>query len=120
MSATPLTPRLVAPTAAQRRSGLAGLLVGTALILLAIGAAAGTRPAILSGVVAAGLVTGAVLVARPYVPWSRVLLALVLVILFIPLRRYKLPGDAGFTLEPYRLLVALIVAGWAMALLCDA
>src|SRR5829696_282190 len=120
MSATPLTPRLVAPSAAQRRSGLAGLLVGTALILLGIGAAAGTKPAILSGVVACGLLTASLVVARPYLPWSRVLVALVLVILFIPLRRYRLPGDAGFTLEPYRLLVTLIVAGWAMALLSDA
>jgi O-antigen ligase len=71
-------------------------------------------------VIACGLLTSSVVVARPYVPWSRVLVALVLVILFIPLRRYRLPGDAGFTLEPYRLLVALIVAGWAMALLSDA
>jgi polysaccharide biosynthesis protein PslJ len=120
MSATPLTPRLVAPSAAQRRAGLAGLLTGAALILLGIAAAAGTRPAIVGGVVAAGLLTTAVVVARPYLPWSRVLIALVLVILFIPLRRYKFPGDAGISLEPYRLLVALIVAGWAMALLCDA
>ena len=120
MSATPLTPRLVAPSAAQRRAGLAGLLTGAALILLGIGVAAGTRPAILTGVLAAGLLTTAVVVARPYIPWSRVLVALVLVILFIPLRRYKFPGDAGVSLEPYRLLVALIVAGWAMALLCDA
>ena len=40
-------------------------------------------------------------------------------ILFIPIRRYKLPGDAGFSLEPYRLIVALILAGWAAALLVD-
>ena len=120
MSATPLTPRLLPPTPAQRRSGVAGLLVGAALILVGVAAAAGTRPAIAGGAVAITLLTAAVAVARPYLPWSRVLLALVLVILFIPLRRYRLPGDAGFTLEPYRLLVALIVAGWAMALLCDA
>jgi hypothetical protein len=48
-----------------------------------------------------------------------VLVALVLVILFIPLRRYRFPGDAGFSLEPYRLLVALVIGGWVMALLSD-
>ena len=107
------------PTAEQRRAGLAGLLTAAAFLLLGVTAAAGPRPAIAGGVVATGLLATAVVVRRPYVPWSRVLCLLVLVILFIPLRRYKLPGDAGVSLEPYRLLVALIVAGWGLALLVD-
>src|SRR5687767_13388578 len=119
MSATPLTPGILGPTAAQRRAGLAGLLTGAALILLGVTAAAGTKPAIAGGAVAAVMLVSAVVVARPYLPWSRVLMALVLVILFIPLRRYRFPGDAGFSLEPYRLLVALVIGGWVMALLSD-
>jgi polysaccharide biosynthesis protein PslJ len=114
-----LAPQLVAPTVDQRRAGLAGLLTGAALILLAICAAGGIRLAIGGGVVAVGLLGAAVAVRRPYLPWSRILVVLVLVILFIPLRRYRLPGDAGVSLEPYRLLVALILAGWVAALLCD-
>src|SRR5918994_2254787 len=119
MSATPLTPGILGPTAGQRRSGLAGLLAGAALILVGVTAAMGMKPAIAGGVVAAGMLTAAVVVPRPYLPWSRVLVALVLVILFIPLRRYRFPGDAGFSLEPYRLLVALVIGGWVMALLSD-
>jgi hypothetical protein len=119
MSGTTLAPRLVSPTADQRRAGLAGLLTAAGLIVLGICAAGSMRMAIGGGVVAAGLLTAAIVVRKPYLPWSRILVALVLVILFIPLRRYRLPGDAGVSLEPYRLLVAVILAGWVAALLCD-
>ena len=120
MSTTALRPPILTPTIEQRRAGLAWLLVGAAFILLGICAAAGMRTAIGGGAIAVVLLGAAVVVQRPYLPWRRILVALVLVILFIPLRRYRLPGDAGFSLEPYRLLVALILAGWAAALLCDA
>jgi O-antigen ligase len=56
---------------------------------------------------------------RALTPWPRLLAGMILVILFIPIRRYALPFDAGIQLEPYRLLVAAIVAGWAVALLVD-
>ncbi len=47
--------------------------------------------------------------------WRR----LILVILFIPIRRYSLPGNLPFELEPYRLLVALLLVGWGASLLVD-
>jgi hypothetical protein len=52
-------------------------------------------------------------------PWPRLLATLVVVILFIPIRRYSLPLNVGIQMEPYRLLVALIVAGWVTSLLID-
>ena len=42
-----------------------------------------------------------------------------LVILFIPIQRYVLPGSLPFELEPYRLLVAFMFAGWIASLLVD-
>ena len=51
--------------------------------------------------------------------WHALLATLIVVILFIPIRRYELPGSLPFSLEPYRLLVALIFAGWLTALLVD-
>ena len=39
--------------------------------------------------------------------WSTLLIGLVLVILFIPIRRYTLPGSLPFDLEPYRVMVAV-------------
>jgi polysaccharide biosynthesis protein PslJ len=40
-------------------------------------------------------------------------------ILFVPIRRYRFPGDLPFELEPYRVLVASIVAFWILSLLSD-
>lgn len=64
-----------------------------------------------------------VAVLVPLVGWgarSRNLLAgLVLVILFIPIKRYALPGNLPFQLEPYRVFVAAFAMVWALALLAD-
>ena len=40
--------------------------------------------------------------------WRQMIALLILVILFIPIKRYAMPGHLPFDLEPYRLLVALI------------
>ena len=53
------------------------------------------------------------------VRWRTLLGAIILVVLFIPIRRYTIPGGLPFELEPYRLLVALVVAGWIASLLVD-
>jgi O-antigen ligase len=41
------------------------------------------------------------------------------VILFVPIRRYALPGHLPFNLEPYRILVALVLGVWLVSLLVD-
>jgi polysaccharide biosynthesis protein PslJ len=51
--------------------------------------------------------------------WRNLLAFLILVILFIPIRRYSLPGNLPFNMEPYRLLVAIIITGWLASLLVD-
>ncbi len=51
--------------------------------------------------------------------WKTQITALILVVMFIPIRRYTLPGALPFQLEPYRLLVALIAALWIASLLID-
>jgi polysaccharide biosynthesis protein PslJ len=95
-------------------------LLAGGLCALALAVVGPPRLTAVAGGLGGLLVLGAMAARRPYIPWQRVLALLVLVILLIPLRRYKLPGDAGFSLEPYRLLVMLILAGWGAALLVDA
>src|SRR5438105_7926253 len=56
---------------------------------------------------------------RVLTPWPRLLSLMLCTILFIPIRRYELPFRVGIQMEPYRLLVALIVAGWLPSLLVD-
>jgi polysaccharide biosynthesis protein PslJ len=58
--------------------------------------------------------------------WQRYLLAwptllgyIVAVLLFIPIRRFTIGGGLPVALEPYRLLVALVIAGWLLAVLVD-
>ena len=69
----------------------------------------------------AGLTFLAVIVA-----WSRYLLAwptlvayVILILLFLPIRRFTMGGGLPFTLEPYRLLVALVLGAWLLAILAD-
>jgi polysaccharide biosynthesis protein PslJ len=66
------------------------------------------------------LATGAMLFARAgYVSWRTAITGLILVILFIPIRRYYLPGNLPFQLEPYRIYVALLLLFGGASLLVD-
>ena len=53
------------------------------------------------------------------ISWVLIISSLVAVVMFIPIRRYSLPGALPFELEPYRLLVAVVITGWVAALLVD-
>jgi polysaccharide biosynthesis protein PslJ len=102
------------PSAAASAFLVAGGFLGLTLAVATTGPSAGI------GAVGAGLLLLAAFAVRgPVVPWQASLAVLVLVILFIPIRRYELPVDLGFQLEVYRVLVALIVAGWVASLLVD-
>lgn len=55
---------------------------------------------------------------RVVLSWPALVGVLVLFILFLPMRRYTLPVNVGsFELEPYRVLVAFLLAGWLAMLL---
>jgi polysaccharide biosynthesis protein PslJ len=102
---------------AEPRGLLPSLLVGGPLLLLTAAVVSGTsvRPA------AVLLVVGTVLaLARPLaISWTRLLATLILIILFIPMRRYTLPASLPFQLEPYRIFVAFLVLAWGATLLVD-
>ena len=44
---------------------------------------------------------------------------LLIVILFVPMRRYAFPAELPFELEPYRVIVALAIALWTLSLLAQ-
>jgi hypothetical protein len=74
----------------------------------------------LLGTAAACLVFGvAIVLSPPYISWRSLLLAVVAVVLFIPIRRFAFPGALPIQLEPYRLLVGLVLIGWGASLLVD-
>ena len=51
--------------------------------------------------------------------WRSLLGLVAAVILFIPIKRYSLPASLPFQLEPYRILVFIVIAAWLLALLAD-
>jgi hypothetical protein len=56
---------------------------------------------------------------RTLLKWQSLLIFTFLVILFIPIKRYELPGNLPFDLEPYRVSVILIMGAWITSLLID-
>ena len=93
-----------------------GLVAGSIAI---VGASVVLRKATLGTQVAALLLVFAAIAYRPYVRWRTVLASVIVVILFIPIRRYTIPVKLPFQLEPYRIMVALVLLGWLAALMLD-
>jgi hypothetical protein len=98
----PLAPALMIP-------------VGTVLLALAVLSGTAVAPAAAILVVVSGLAVGYRLATR----WESLVGLTILVVLFIPIKRYKLPGSLPFDLEPYRIVLALVLALWLGALLAD-
>jgi hypothetical protein len=76
----------------------------------------------LPSVEVAALVTATIVGALAYralLQWHALIALMILVILFIPIKRYRMPGDLPFELEPYRVVVALVAAAWISSLLID-
>ena len=51
--------------------------------------------------------------------WRSLMTLILLVILFIPIKRYSLPASLPINLEPYRLVVFFVALGWVTSLLID-
>jgi O-antigen ligase len=112
----------VSSVSVPTRSAPAGAILSVALVcatlaLLAASVVVGAPPAAAAGLV---VVATTVLLARnAYARWPLVVSALILIILFIPIKRYSLPGNLPFQLEPYRVFIALLAVVWLASLLAD-
>jgi hypothetical protein len=100
------------------RGAAAAAIAATAALAAAAAAAALGAPFMLL-VAAIGLLALSRLTIVPTIPWRALLGALVVVIVFIPIKRYSFETGLPFQLEPYRVLVALLLGGWAACLLVD-
>src|SRR5262245_47209084 len=94
---------------------LAIIFISLGVLAVTVFTAAHLVPLALAGIAAATLSIG----HRSVFRWRTLLGTLIVVILFIPIRRYVLPGGLPFQLEPYRLLVALFILFWVTSLLID-
>jgi polysaccharide biosynthesis protein PslJ len=90
--------------------------IGTGAVMLAFaGVAWGVSPGIPLVLVTTAL--GLAAMGRWLTQWRTLLSLVVLVILFVPIRRYTVLSELPFNLEPYRLLVAAIALAWLGSLL---
>lgn len=107
--------------AESRRSPQAGAVTATLLLgfIVALSGAVVVSGPIKPLALGTLFVTVAVLFGSRLLAWRTLLLATLLVILFVPIRRYELPGNLPFQLEAYRVLIALVVCLWLAALLID-
>jgi polysaccharide biosynthesis protein PslJ len=119
-----VTPPAVAGTADPAATGFDGraerrLWIVLALSLLVIGALVvlDGQANLVLGLVVAGLV----LVSYQHVllAWPTLLGLILVVILFVPIRRYTVGASLPFELEPYRIVIALVLACWFCALAAD-
>lgn len=103
--------------ATELRPLLPPTLIGASLGALSIAVVAGTavKPALALTLSAVVMVTW----RRTLFTWRSMIALIIGVILFIPIRRYALPGGLPFQLEPYRVLIGLVTIAWIAALLAD-
>jgi polysaccharide biosynthesis protein PslJ len=101
---------------AERGPAVSSAVVVGSLAVLTLAVFAQERPLEVSFLVAVTAV--AAVGYRTLLRWDALLMGLVLVILLIPIR-YQLPGELPFDLEPYRLVVALVLVAWLTSLLID-
>jgi hypothetical protein len=101
----------------RRQSYWPLVLICLSQFVLLAALASGSHVRLAAGFVV--LCAASAFVANVVVPWPQLIGGLILVILFIPIRRYTLPGNLPFELEPYRVVVGLLVLGWIASILVD-
>src|SRR5213078_4920888 len=101
-----------------RRGSLVSLIVLVAapalLAVTVVAGSVGPRKIALFACLVALAVT-----ARSYLRWSSLLGLILFTIMLIPIGRYSLPMNLPFQLEPYRVIVGLVLFGWIASLLVD-
>lgn len=112
-----------APDSTNRASAgpLAGVSRGRVIAAAAVLAAAMLAAVVLLPPLIAGgalLVLALLVLFRRFVfAWTTALVLLVAVIMFVPARRYAIPIPLPFQLEPYRLVLGIVIVALVVALL---
>ena len=108
-------------SADQGRSGAEKALwivLGVSLLLILAAAARDGQAIALLGILVAGLVI--VSYQRVLLAWQTMFAVILVVILFIPIRRYTVGGGLPIELEPYRIVIGVVLCCWFAALAVDA
>jgi hypothetical protein len=119
MGATAVLPASsAAPEGGSRRAEYTlWAVVAIAIVGSVAAAERGINPAIVLGAVVFPLVI--VAFQSVLLSWQTLLAAILVVILFIPIRRYTVAAGGPIELEPYRVLIAIVLGCWFLALAGD-
>ena len=93
------------------------LVVGAALILVAVAVVTGSNLRLAA--VPLGLLVLVIAFHERLFAWHSLIALTVLVILYVPIRRFTLPSALPFQLELYRIVVAAVALAWLTSLLID-
>jgi polysaccharide biosynthesis protein PslJ len=89
--------------------------IGVAIVLAAAVLRVQANPILAAVVLPLALVA----YQRAMLAWETLFGLILLVILFIPIRRYTVGGGLPVELEPYRLLLGVVLIGWLFAICAD-
>ena len=109
-----------APSAGTARRGpriAVNILIAVVLGAFAIAAIIFLDPLMAGGVLLT--VSAVYLLRRRIFTWTSMLFLLGAVVMFIPIRRYALPIQVGFALEPFRVVIAGLLIALAVAALAS-
>ncbi len=90
------------------------------LIAVVVGAAVVVAVIFLEPLLVGGallVLSGLFVFRRQFFNWTTMLFVLAAVIMFVPIRRYALPIEVGFALEPYRVLITGLLIALAVSLI---
>jgi hypothetical protein len=100
------------------RERILKLLAALVAVAVLLGTIAGVNPLVLTVPVAVGAVVASI--QAWLFRWSTLIAVIFLVILLIPMKRYALlPGALPIQIEPYRILIGAVAAGWFASLLVE-
>jgi hypothetical protein len=105
------------PRTRSRAERLLWVFVGLGLLAVLAAARADGQATAVLGILVVGLVV--VSYQDTLLAWRTMLGVILLIIVFIPIRRYTVGGSLPIELEPYRIVIALVLACWFCALAAD-
>jgi polysaccharide biosynthesis protein PslJ len=97
---------------------MARVVIATVLLAAVCVVACYTLPGVAVGGVLA-LVSIVVIFHRALLSWSGLITILIVIVMTIPVRRFKVPVPLPFALEPYRVILAVLILGVILSLLVD-
>jgi hypothetical protein len=104
----------------ERRASIAPLVVvACAFAVLAAAVVAGGTTAAKPAAVILLVVSVGAFGNRVLGRWEVLFALLVLLVLFVPIKRYGFPVSLPFDLEPYRVAIAILILFWLASLLAD-